>query len=463
MPYGLLSTGFAPKPLTVIRDELNADWKDRFGSSVDTSDGSIDGQVLGIMAERFALLWEGLEAVNSSQDPNAATGTGLDALAALTGTTREPAQESTVQLVLTGDPGTVIADGSLVTVEVTGDEFETTESATLVALAVRANFTAYALGDRIVHSVAGVDRCYQCVVAGNSGNAPGPTGETGSVADGTVTWSFLGFGTAASDDAGDGVGPGDDDPQAQSTETGAIVGVARTITEIQTPISGWSSVINLLDATPGQDLESDEELRVRRLLEVTRPGQSTPDAIRAAVLDVEDVETAVVFYNDTDVTDADGVPPHSVEVLVQGGDDQDIVDAIFASVAAGIGTHGTESGTAVDSEGTSHTIEFSRPDEVEIYVIVTLTKNPLTYPADGDDQVKDAIVAYGDAQAIGRNAVASALVGSIFGVTGVLSVDMPLIDDAPAPATSATVVITNRQLAVYDTSRITVNSSDGDV
>jgi hypothetical protein len=75
--------------------------------------------------------------------------------------------------------------------------------------------------------------------------------------------------------------------------------------------------------------------------------------------------------------------------------------------------------------------------------------------------VEAAIVAYGDAQATGKNAVSSSLVAQCFTVPGVLEVTSLFIGLAPAPVSTATIPISLRELAVYDTSRITVSTSDG--
>jgi uncharacterized phage protein gp47/JayE len=445
--YGLLSTGFVPKTLEVLRTEVEDDEKSAFGSTLDVSDTSLLGQINGIVCEQFAELWEGLEAVYHSQGSDESTDAALDAVCLLTGTVREAARSSEVVLTLTGDNGTSVPAENQASVDGTGDIFQTLESVTLETLDAWVDNTAYVIGDRVTN----VDRCYICITSGTSENGgAGPTSTSDDITDGTAHWRYMGEGDSAAD------------VEAESVETGVVVGNSGTITVIETPVSGWQFVINLEDADLGADIETDESLRIRRELELARAGKSPADAIRADILDVEGVTHATVFYNDTDETDADGVPPHSVEVLVRGGDDQDIWDTLFDSVAAGIRTFGTEEGTTEDSEGTEHPIKFSRPEEIEIYVDVFVTKDPDTYPADGDDQIKEAIVTAGDARGTGLDAVASWVTAQVFSVTGVLDVTGVQIDDAPAPSGSATIPITKRQLAKYDTSRITVTAINGE-
>jgi uncharacterized phage protein gp47/JayE len=153
------------------------------------------------------------------------------------------------------------------------------------------------------------------------------------------------------------------------------------------------------------------------------------------------------------------MPPHSVEALVQGGEDQDIWDRLFASVAAGIATTGNTSGNATDSQGTLWPMEFSRPVEVPIYVAITLTYDADEY--EGDTAVKAAIAALGDGQVVGRDAVASRISAAAFSVGGVLDVTVVHLDDAPTPLTGTTVAIGLRSLATYSTVDVAVTSTPG--
>jgi len=226
-----------------------------------------------------------------------------------------------------------------------------------------------------------------------------------------------------------------------------------------TAVSGWSNALNLLDADVGRGTEQDPPYRVRQEAELTAQGGASVDAVRADVLAVDDVTACFVFENATDVTDGDGRPPHSIEVLVLGGTDQAIADAIWASKAAGIATYGTSSATVTDSAGGSHTVYFTRPTLKPIYVAITVTHDNTgtsPWPSDGSDQVKEAIVAWGDLRKIGDNAVSRAIGAQAFTVPGALDASPCYIGLAPSPVSEATVAISTRELATYDTSRITV-------
>jgi len=449
--FGLTDAGFVPMTFDNIRQDLILALQAAFGASIDLGNKSIFGQLTAIIAERMALLWEMAEAVNSSQDPDKATGAGLDALCVLTGTFRPPASYSTVTLTLTGTPTAVVTAGKHVATASTAKAFATIASGTITALNAWVTLTPYIVGNRVTANA----RCYQCITAGTSG-ALAPSTTLADITDGTAHWAYLGEGTGAIDVA------------AMATVTGPITAAARDITEIQDAVAGWSSVINVLDAAPGSNVATDATLRTLRDLELSSAGRSTIDAIIAALSNITDVASVKLFVNNTDLTDAAGVPPHAIEALVRRvGDtynatfDQAVWDALLANVAAGIVTAGLQTGTSTDSQGVTHTMKYTRPTAVPIYIAVTLVKDPALYPTDGDAQVKQAIVDWGNLQPIGKDAVASAITAQVFKVIGVLDVTTCFIDDVPAPATSATVAIDLRHLATYDTSRITVTTSNG--
>jgi uncharacterized phage protein gp47/JayE len=446
--YGLTETGFVIQPLDEIIAEILLALRDEFGPSF-AAERTAMHKVTSIFSERISTVWEQTELVVGSLDPDAANDTQLEGTCAITGTTRDLALKSFVQLTLTGDPTTTVPAGSRASSATSGAQFATEDDGIIATLAAWVASTAYVIGDRVTRNAA----AWECSVAGTSAGSggPDPTGlSPGDTAtDNTVTWILLGLGTGAVD------------VDARATESGPTVAVSGDISVIETPILGWDSVLNLLDADVGNDVETDEDLRVKRELELAAAGKSTADAIREDMLNVEGVSSCKVFHNRTDNTDADGVPPHSVECLIRGGDDQDIFDALLAAVSGTSGTYGSTSGTALDSEGNEHEMNFSRPDEIEVYIDMQVTVDADTYPIDGDDQIKAAIVLWGDARDSGYDARASAILAQAFQVLGVLDVPQCFIGTAPSPGTSATISISTRQLATFDTSRITVTSTPG--
>lgn len=255
-----------------------------------------------------------------------------------------------------------------------------------------------------------------------------------------------------------GGAPADVSVEMQAENAGVVVANSGTLTEIETPQTGWNSITNAADATLGAVVEDDETLRTRRETELRRAGAAAVDAIRTDVLDVADVENCTVFENTSDVTDGDGVPPHSVEVVVLGGDDDDIAQAIFDSRAGGINDHGSSSGTAYDDEGTAYTVEFSRPSEIDIYVDVEVTVDE-NYPATGDADIKTALAAFIQGFDVGQDVVFSKLYDVIFGVAGVVDVTLLEIATTPSPAATANISIGARELAVLDTADISVVST----
>jgi len=441
--YGLTITGFVPKPLLVIKEELETAFKSAFGENIRLIPESVFGQIVGIMSERESLLWELSQAVHSAFDPDAAQGSSLDAMCAITGTIREEATKSQATIICVGNSGTVLAVDRIVSVVTVGTRFLSTFASTIVGVMAWLPLTAYMVGETVKNS----GKVYRCITAGTSAASGGPTTTDSDITDGTVHWKHL------------GTGDGFVEVPFEAEDTGPLTAVAGTLTVIETPVSGWNAAVNLTDADEGRDLETDAALRIRREDEIAAGGNGTVEAIRQGVLDVDGVEACFVFENPLNTTSGDGLPPHSVEVLAQGGEDSDIREAIFDNVCAGIETFGSVSGTVIDSQGFLHTIKFSRPTELEVYIDITVTKDPGSF-VDSESVVKDTLVAFGDLYPIGKDVYATALKTSVFVLTGVLDASPCKIGLAPSPTTETTIAVGIRQRVVFDTSRITVTLVD---
>lgn len=258
-------------------------------------------------------------------------------------------------------------------------------------------------------------------------------------------------------------GAGNGSVFANAVETGPIAAISSTITEIDTPITGWSSVNNLSDATLGTDEETDVELRARREQSVARDAQAIIDAIFAGVANIPGVTQTVVLENDTNVTDINGLPPHSFQVIVVGGIDVDIANVIWLKKPAGILSFGTTTEVILDSQGLPHDISFSRPTTVDIYVEVDITTFA-DYPANGDDLIKQAIVDYANGDLVeGRgfsladDVIYTRLYTPINSVQG-HEIDALRIGTSPSPTGTINIPIAATETSQFLNVNIVVNS-----
>lgn len=284
-----------------------------------------------------------------------------------------------------------------------------------------------------------------------------PAGSIASV-DGTPTSRFVTLVDVTS------VLAGDYSVAMEAETAGPVAANSGTLTEIETPVSGWSAITNDEDAVLGTVIEVDADLRARSEDELAGAGTSPADAIRADLLDIEGVQTVQVFQNLTLVTDGDGVPGKSVEAVVyDGSDDGSIVsdDAIaqvlWDSVAAGISTHGSSSGTATASDGTEHTMYFSRPSVRPVYVNATLdVALSRGWDTDsGEDLVKGAIVDTGCATfGSGDDVIRRRLEAGAMTIGGVIDLTAFTLGFSASPVGTSNLTISRRELATFDTGRV---------
>lgn len=260
----------------------------------------------------------------------------------------------------------------------------------------------------------------------------------------------------------DGTAGGNFTVTATFQESGAIPAFAGTLTEIVTPVTGWTAVTNANDAVKGRDADTNVTLRQRREDELALRGGSTVRAIKADVTTVAGVNSVSVLENPSDSYDVNGLPPHSFETLIDDGDtptalDDAVAQAIWDSKPAGIQTFGGTSGNATDENGDTQAMRFSRVTLVPIYQDITVTTTE-DYPLDGDDQVKQALIDAGVGYGIGDDVIALAQRASALKVAGVVDVPTFKLGFAPAPSGTTNLTITVRQRATFDTANVTVTS-----
>lgn len=243
----------------------------------------------------------------------------------------------------------------------------------------------------------------------------------------------------------------------KASELGAKIGPANTVTKINSPVYGWQTANNTVAAVVGRDEETDEQLRTRRTRSTSTPAQAIVDALQGSVSNIPAVLQCEVYENNTGTVQAiTGLPAHSVNVVVDGGATQDIADQMLTRMNIGVVQVGAVSVVANDSRGNPHTMKFDRPVDVNVKVILNVTKLA-GWPTDGATRLQNALVAWTVAnQKIGKNVIHSRLYDCLNAIPG-HSITTMFIGTIPVPTLEDDITIAFNALARFSTANIVVN------
>ena len=195
---------------------------------------------------------------------------------------------------------------------------------------------------------------------------------------------------------------------ATAQEAGDIHAAAGEINIIATPCRGWQSAVNSVAATPGCAVETDAALRERQAVSTALPSLTVFEGTLGAVAAVEGVTRWRGYENDTNVEDANGLPPHSICLVVEGGDAQSIADAIAVKKTPGCYTYGDVEVLTRDEMGVPNHIRFFYAAPVRVRLRVTL--KPLAgYLSSTAQAIRDNLAAYVNALPIGEDVLVSRL------------------------------------------------------
>lgn len=451
--YGLTGDGFELKRLPEIKTDLENSLGSVFGA-IDTSPESVFGQLIGVLSKPLTDLWEQLQTVYFSQYPDTAEGVALDYAARLTGITRRAATYSYGKVGLKGTAGSDVPQSTQFETDITKYIFQTTNLATVQNTGVaRIYVNVENAEDGIIYivTVNGVDYPTAPTPLGstktsialliydvltNPLNACSALLTVKNLSNGALYITSKINGVFTIDvRAEDGGSPVADrvawytPAEITAANKGNLPAPAFSIVDIVNPVTGLDEVVNFEDVTAGLEIETDAALRLRRAQSLAVAGAGTVEAIRSRILDpiegVQGVSDAYVFENDKDYT-FEGRDPHSIEVVVNGGDEQEIADFIWKVKAAGIKTVGAITRTVFDSMSIQHAISFSRPLERPVWLRLDVTKytEEGLFPSDGADQIVQKLLEYGKTVTIGKDLIYQRLYPPIFEVPGIASVEL---------------------------------------
>lgn len=475
---GLTSEGLVIKRLPEVLSDTKQKEVELFadlvpvGEVVDTTDSSTLGRLAALASPSAADVWEAIQQAYSAFDANSTTGIAQDNLYAIGGMTRQEATYTTAQVLVKGDTNTFITPTSVVSSSTTGKQFNVVNGIALnasiasgidVSILVLANSTAYTItyatttttsnitytsdaSATVVEILNGLKALVDSAHPSLQATIVGTTLQLMCV-DVFQTVNFTttaNLGIVKVSTVGDVV----------ANEAGPIEQVVNSIDTIATPILGWDSVINPLEASTGTNRETDEEYRIRFRDSKFDRATNTLEAIYSALLKLSTVEEVIIYENDTNITDGNGVPAKSFLPIVIGGVSSDIANSIWENKPIGISSVGNTTVSIIDIQGFSHDISFQRPTPVPIYISMNLTTDS-NYPVDGDEKVKSALVSYFGGLKVGEDIIYSRLYTPINTVPG-HQIDSLFIGTSPAPVGTANITIPFSSVATISDSNIIV-------
>lgn len=437
-------SGIEIKKIEEILQELQEIAKRRFkdlaepNDSIDVSDSSILGRILGIIAEPESLNEELLLSLWKSLDPEQAEGIFLDKILALYGIVRRAETRGYSGLILHGKMGQFVDEKSQVTSVVTGDVFETTSFVQFTNINTNG----------VVLSITDItpDQTYSLGYTGSYGINIFPTISTKSVAGDTKNMiarrlsetinavSSLLESSVNNDDTvvvrfknRDYVGNLTTDSPSMTiiesympvsaiaiTENAGRQG-AGTLNIIQTSAIGWIGVTNPFDSIPSEAAEDDAKLRARARVSKAIKSSSTRLAMYSDLYDLDGVQYVNIKENIYD-NPTGGRAAKGISVVVLGGDDDRIAETILDNKPLGCLTDGVIEKTISDAAG-SVDIRFSRPEFVSVVVDISLITE-YNFPQNGKALIQDAIVSYFDQLDVGESVIWSKLFEPINTVQG---------------------------------------------
>ena len=340
--------GFVRPTYDEIVQQESAKWVQLFGENAQTSAHSVGGILIRIHSYFMDKLYQLAEVIYNSQFVDSATGTTLDQLGANVGLTRLPAQVAMGSATFYGKIGYTVPAGTLVRT-LDGLEYVTSEETTLTDMGETGLTTD--------------DGTYIQLPTESNGNTPN-----------------LGSGTSH---------------YLYANKTGANYNKANKTTAIMVNSNENIRYVTVEEVSGGADQETDINFRDRINLSNRTVAPSSPyNGIITAIEKVTGVTAVRIIANDTMVDDtATNTPAKSIHIYVNGGYKNDVAEAIFNSVSAGILTVGQQKIDVTDIAGGKHTICFDYPTTQDVYVSIKLTKTN-EYPLDGDEQVKKIVMKY---------------------------------------------------------------------
>lgn len=397
MQYGLTETGFYPKDIQTIYNEIFDEIESRTGVKVNRNYDSIIGSLVQVIASREAQTWQILQDIYYQSFPITASGDSLSKSVSLVGlkpfgavasrvyckcgATREIKVHKGTQAINSKDSEDVW--------ETVEDQYITTQKAIEVDFRI-----TYAPNEEYFLNINGDGYSFRTNSEEMTANTIFNTFATHFSYNKNIKFEFsknlmkittineeVPFSVSSNINTSNGNSP---NPNMTMTALYSLLRFDRvditdntfietkTITKIITEETGITSIINNLPMLEGIVAETDKSLRSRFLAFRCSPRASAmTEAIKNNILNSVDlVKYCEVYENRKDTTNEVGMLPHSIMVVVEGGDNEQIANMIYKNTCAGIDFNGNITETVNGNE-----IKFMRPHNERVYVNITVIRD----------------------------------------------------------------------------------------
>lgn len=477
--YGVTDKGFVLKRMDTILEEIHADLSEGFGFDTRLTGATFLNTLITTFAGQVADLWETAQDTYYSKNPATAEGVNLDNAVQYGGIRRAASRQTSYPLHCTGDDGTTVRSGAVVATDTmpeirlySASEFQITREKCnavrikVAAVEASAPYSVSINGEQ--YSYSNVDGTEKDILEGLADKIDTDEYEvnydeaenTLSISDHTLSRNnFLVLSDNLTTKSVTTIA------NFLTEEYGRITMPNGIVTKMVDNISGFDGVVNYLEPIYGRLQESDIELRQSYLAKSAIRSNTMIDSIVAELLNnVTGVESASGYENDTDETNDMGMPPHSIEIVVEGGDNNQIAEAILKRKAGGIYTYGSTKVDVAGRYGESIPIRFNRPDYLYTWMKVILHGDVGKIPANYMTLVTDSVCEYGNKLAAGSSLLIQQLHEGIYeSVAGITYVEIETAyssDKSHIPVSgeykAQNVIVTSRQKILIDDARIEV-------
>ncbi len=485
--YGVTDNGFVIKRLDTISADIHARLKEEWGVDTTIDPQSLIGVLVTSFADRIAELWEVAADTYFAMYPSSATGVNLDNAMQYGGVIRLKKARTVYNLKCVGKDGTEIPYGT--TVKSATQPVKTLQCAKAQTIS-RNNFRSISVAvieDKSVYSLTLNSVTYSYTPRENDGSKEILEALSSCLSEALGITSAVEYDNdyereilTISDTNGNSENALVLSPNLivtsctsnllfETLDYGEVVIPNGTVTEIAMLIDGWQSVTNDKDPVLGRLDATDSEARQSYINRIALRSDNMLSSITSAIFNnVQGVKYITAYENDTDITDEFGRPPHSIEIVVQGGTDSGIADMIISKKPVGISTFGNVENIIIDEYKNSHTVYFSRPSVLYVWIRIELSLiKGCVAPQSFSEITQDTIMNnVDDIAQIGSNCILQKFLSPLYqslsgvGYVSIKAYASENADDTPTSYELDTITATARQLPEFSYDRIEVTLSD---